>query len=210
MTGPHYGAAIWEIPLPFCRIGGIYGGFFHCNGSSCNYSVLCICGWKYFIYRDLHIFRDIPRVMKRSMLLVGAILMILGCALGLMNFLIDQQFRSGYIEIVQAYVSSKINCSFWFKCISHHHWYDDGIFSAIVFCSNHFTYRCTILTLTCTSWHYLPNKSWTWISHAPNGAQFVSLQPSVREIDFPYFKGSNHCLSCLNFIALMVITYIPS
>jgi TRAP-type C4-dicarboxylate transport system permease large subunit len=42
------------------------------------------------------------------MLLVGAILMILGCALGLMNFLIDQQVPQRLFEIVQIYVSSKI------------------------------------------------------------------------------------------------------
>jgi C4-dicarboxylate transporter, DctM subunit len=100
-------AAIWEIPLPFVVIGGIYGGFFTATEAAAITAFYAFVV-EVFIYRDLHIFRDIPRVMKRSMLLVGAILMILGCALGLMNFLIDQQVPQRLFEIVQAYVSSKI------------------------------------------------------------------------------------------------------
>jgi C4-dicarboxylate transporter, DctM subunit len=100
-------AAIWEIPLPFVVIGGIYGGFFTATEAAAITAFYAFVV-EVFIYRDLHVFRDIPRVMKRSMLLVGAILMILGCALGLMNFLIDQQVPQQLFEIVQAHVSSKI------------------------------------------------------------------------------------------------------
>jgi TRAP-type C4-dicarboxylate transport system permease large subunit len=42
------------------------------------------------------------------MLLVGAILMILGCALGLMNYLIDQQVPQTILEFVKAHVSDRI------------------------------------------------------------------------------------------------------
>jgi TRAP-type C4-dicarboxylate transport system permease large subunit len=61
-----------------------------------------------FIYRDLHLVRDVPRVMKRSMVLVGAILMILGSALGLMNYLIDQQVPQRLFEAVQQHISSRV------------------------------------------------------------------------------------------------------
>jgi len=61
-----------------------------------------------FIYKDLHLFRDVPRVMKHSMILVGAILMILGSALGLMNYLIDQQVPQRLFEMVQQQISSKV------------------------------------------------------------------------------------------------------
>ena len=42
-----------------------------------------------FVYRDISLTKDIPRVMKDSMLLVGAILMILCTAMGLTNYLVD-------------------------------------------------------------------------------------------------------------------------
>lgn len=100
-------AAAWEIPLPFVVIGGIYGGFFTATEAAAITAFYAFVV-EVFIYRDLHIIRDIPRVMKRSMLLVGAILMILGCALGLMNYLIDQQVPQRLFEIVQQHVSSRV------------------------------------------------------------------------------------------------------
>lgn len=99
-------AAGWEIPLPFVIIGGIYGGFFTATEAAAITAFYAFVV-EVFLYRDLHIIRDIPRVMKRSMLLVGAILMILGCALGLMNYLIDQQVPQMLLEIVQSQVTSK-------------------------------------------------------------------------------------------------------
>jgi tripartite ATP-independent transporter DctM subunit len=99
-------AAAWEIPLPFVVIGGIYGGIFTATEAAAITAFYAFVV-EVFIYRDLHIVRDMPRVMKRSMLLVGAILMILGCALGLMNYLIDQQVPQQLFEFVQKHVSSK-------------------------------------------------------------------------------------------------------
>ena len=43
------------------------------------------------IHRDLHIFRDCPRVLTEAGLLIGGILLILGVALGLTNYFIDAQ-----------------------------------------------------------------------------------------------------------------------
>jgi len=97
-------AEIWEIPLPFIVIGGIYGGFFTATEAAAITAFYAFVV-EVFIYRDLHILKDIPKVMRKSMLLVGAILMILGCALGLMNYLIDEQVPQKIFEIVQAQVT---------------------------------------------------------------------------------------------------------
>ena len=51
------------------------------------YSVVVTVG----VHRDLHLWRDLPRLMWQSMMLVGAILIILGMAMGLTNYLIDAQ-----------------------------------------------------------------------------------------------------------------------
>ena len=100
-------AAAWELPLPFIVIGGIYGGAFTATEAAAITAFYAFVV-EVFIYRDLHFFRDLPRVMKRSMILVGAILMILGSALGLMNYLIDQQIPQRLFEIVSQQISSKI------------------------------------------------------------------------------------------------------
>jgi C4-dicarboxylate transporter, DctM subunit len=100
-------AAAWELPLPFIVIGGIYGGAFTATEAAAITAFYAFVV-EVFIYKDLHFFRDVPRVMKRSMVLVGAILMILGSALGLMNYLIDQQVPQQLFEIVQQHVSSRV------------------------------------------------------------------------------------------------------
>ena len=100
-------AAAWELPLPFVVIGGIYGGAFTATEAAAITAFYAFVV-EVFIYKDLHLFKDVPRVMKKSMMLVGAILMILGSALGLMNYLIDQQVPQRLFEIVQQHVSSRV------------------------------------------------------------------------------------------------------
>jgi C4-dicarboxylate transporter DctM subunit len=43
------------------------------------------------IHRDLHIFRDLPRVMGECGLLIGGVLLILGVSLGFTNYLVDAE-----------------------------------------------------------------------------------------------------------------------
>ncbi|MBI5209120.1 MAG: TRAP transporter large permease [Elusimicrobia bacterium] len=93
-------AAIWEIPLPFVIIGGIYSGTFTATEAA---SIMCayVTAVEVFVYRDLRL-RDVPGVMVRSQILVGAILMMLGCALGLTNYLIDAEVPSKLFDLVSA------------------------------------------------------------------------------------------------------------
>lgn len=97
----------WEIPLPFFIIGGIYGGYFTATEAAA-VTAFYVFVVEVFIYRDLKFFSDVPRVMKESMVLVGAILMILGCAMGLTSYLIDQQVPQKLFEYISQVVSSKI------------------------------------------------------------------------------------------------------
>ncbi|MEW6061971.1 MAG: TRAP transporter large permease subunit, partial [Bacteroidota bacterium] len=97
----------WEIPLPFFIIGGIYGGWFTATEAAA-VTAFYVFVVEVFIYKDLKFFTDVPRVMKESMVLVGAILMILGCAMGLTSYLIDQQVPQKLFEYISQVVTSKI------------------------------------------------------------------------------------------------------
>ena len=99
--------AAWEIPLPILIVGGIYSGAFTATEAAAitAFYVLIV---EVFIHRDLTLRKDVPRVMRESMMLVGAILAILGTALGLTNYLIDQQVPQKLFEVVQAQVESRI------------------------------------------------------------------------------------------------------
>lgn len=101
--------AAWEIPLPFLIIGGIYGGFFTVTEAAAITAVYALIV-EVFLYKELKFFKDIPRIMRESMLLVGGILIILGTALGLTNYLIDAEIPTKILNLMQQYVSSKI----WF------------------------------------------------------------------------------------------------
>jgi len=98
---------IWELPLPFLIIGGIYRGLFTASEAASVMAFYVIIT-EVFIYRDLHLFRDIPRVAVKSMLLVGAIFMVLGTALGFTNYLIDAQIPDKIFAWLHAYVASKV------------------------------------------------------------------------------------------------------
>lgn len=99
-------AAAWEIPLPIIIIGGIYGGIFTATEAAA-ITAFYVFVVEVFVYRDLSLTRDVPRVMRESMLLVGAIIVIIGSALGLTNYLIIEEVPQKLFEFIQSYVSSK-------------------------------------------------------------------------------------------------------
>lgn len=99
--------AAWEIPLPIIVIGGIYGGLFTATEAAA-ITAFYVFVVEVFIYRDLSLFSDVPRVMKESMVLVGAILAILGVAFGLTNYLIDQEVPQQLFELVKEHIESPL------------------------------------------------------------------------------------------------------
>jgi C4-dicarboxylate transporter DctM subunit len=96
----------WEIPIPFIILGGIYWGIFTASEAAAviAFYVLII---EVFVYRDIKL-RNLPKVMIESMVLVGGILIIMGAALGLTNFLIDQQVPMRALAYMETFITSKI------------------------------------------------------------------------------------------------------
>ena len=99
--------AAWEIPLPFIIIFGIYGGYVTATEAAAitAFYVLVV---EVFIYRDLHIFHDVPKIMKESMVLVGSILVIMGLALGLTGYLTGEEIPQKILALMQNYITSKV------------------------------------------------------------------------------------------------------
>jgi C4-dicarboxylate transporter, DctM subunit len=97
--------AAWEIPLPFLIIGGIYGGKFTASEAAAIMAAYVLIT-EVAVHRDLKL-SDVPGVMTRSMMLVGAILIVLGTALGLTDYMIDAEVPSRLFELLKAHVSSQ-------------------------------------------------------------------------------------------------------
>ncbi|MBS4027186.1 MAG: TRAP transporter large permease [Ignavibacteriales bacterium] len=113
----------WEIPLPFLVIGGIYGGIFTATEAAAvmAFYVLVI---EVFIYKDLKLFSDspdgrtsVPKVMQKSMLLVGAMFIVLGTALGLTNYFIDEQIPQKLFEWIHTFIENKFTFLVLLNCI---------------------------------------------------------------------------------------------
>ena len=97
--------AAWEVPLPFLVLGGIYSGIITVMEAAA-LTALYALAVEVFIYRDIPL-RKLPGIVQESMTLVGGILVILACALGLTNYLIDAQIPMQLLGWMQQYLTSK-------------------------------------------------------------------------------------------------------
>ena len=98
--------SIWEIPLPFFVLGGIYGGFFAITEAAA-VTAMYVMIVEIFIYKEIKI-SQLPSIMRESMVMVGGILLILGVALASTNFLIDAEVPMRLFNLIQAHVTNKI------------------------------------------------------------------------------------------------------
>ncbi len=98
--------ALWELPLPLVVLGGIYSGKFAVSEAAAITAVYVLIV-EVIIYRDIG-WKDLPEIMKKSMVLVGAVLIILGAAMGLSNYLIDAEIPMQMLEFFKLHIESKI------------------------------------------------------------------------------------------------------
>ncbi|MDA0986546.1 MAG: TRAP transporter large permease subunit [Bacteroidetes bacterium] len=99
--------SIWEIPLPIIIISGIYNGWFTPTEAA-SITVVYVFIVEVFIYKDLKLTTDIPKIMVESVVLVGAIFMILASAMGLTSYFIDQEVPQKLFEVISQLITSKI------------------------------------------------------------------------------------------------------
>ncbi len=94
----------WELPLPFIVLGGIYSGELAASEAAA-VTALYVLVVTVFIKREISLSK-LPGVMADSMRLVGAILLILGAALALSNWLVDQEVPAKLFESLREHVDS--------------------------------------------------------------------------------------------------------
>jgi len=97
--------ARYELPLPPLVLGGIYSGYFAVSEAAAVTAV-------YVMVAELGLRREIPlsslpRIIRESMILVGAIFVILGLSLASTSYMIGIEMPQRLFELVSAYVSSE-------------------------------------------------------------------------------------------------------
>lgn len=95
-----------EAILPVAVLIGIYGGFVTVTEAAA-FTALYIFVIEVFIYKDLSLTKDIPNIILESMSLVGGILLILCCALGFTNFLVDEEVPMKIFALMKIYLKDK-------------------------------------------------------------------------------------------------------
>jgi tripartite ATP-independent transporter DctM subunit len=98
--------AAWEIPLPFVVLGGIYSGTFALSEAAA-VTALYVLVVEVGIRREITLTK-LPEIMRESMVLVGAILVILGVSLASTNYLIDTEVPVRLFEVIRSHIDSKL------------------------------------------------------------------------------------------------------
>ncbi len=97
--------SIWELPLPFLVLGGIYSGTFAVSEAAA-VTAMYVLIVEVFVYREIRI-SQLPGIMRHSMVLVGSILVILGVSLASTNYLVDADVPAQLFSFVKSHVDDK-------------------------------------------------------------------------------------------------------
>lgn len=103
--------AIWEMPLPFVVLGGIYGGYVAISEAAV-LTVLYVLVVEMGVYRDVK-FKDLKSITIKSSILVGGILIILGVSFGLTNTLINEEIPAKLLDFMKGHVESPLAFLAW-------------------------------------------------------------------------------------------------
>lgn len=99
--------SIWELPLPVVVLGGIYSGYFAVSEAAA-ITALYVFIAEVLINREIS-FRELPHIVRESMVLVGGILMILGVSLASTYYMIDAEVPQKLLALVASWVSSPVS-----------------------------------------------------------------------------------------------------
>jgi len=100
-------AAIWDWPILGVLIVGVYGGFVTIAEVAAVillYVVVIEC----FVLKEIDFRRQLPGIIVESAMLSGAILVILGFALGFTGYLVDEQIPDRLLKYLTTMTESRI------------------------------------------------------------------------------------------------------
>jgi tripartite ATP-independent transporter DctM subunit len=97
--------AIWEVILPVVVLGGIFSGFLALSEAAA-ITAIYVLFVEVIIHREVKV-KDLPSTIMNTVVMVGAIVVILGASLAFNSFLIDQQVPQKILGFMQVHVQSK-------------------------------------------------------------------------------------------------------
>jgi C4-dicarboxylate transporter, DctM subunit len=99
-------AAAFEIPLPFVVVFGIKGGFVTATEASA-VTAFWVLITEVFIYKDISL-KELPGVIRRSMVLVGGLIIIIGLALAFTTYLTAEDVPQRILGVMQQNIDNQL------------------------------------------------------------------------------------------------------
>lgn len=95
-----------EAILPFAVLIGIYGGFTTVTEAAA-FTALYVLIVEVLVYKDLNMFKDVPKIAVDAMSLVAAILLVLCCALAFTNWMVDEDIPLKIFDLMRTHIDNK-------------------------------------------------------------------------------------------------------
>ena len=95
----------WELLLPVVVVGGIYSGVIAVSEAAA-LSALYVFVVEVFVHREISL-RQLPDIMRQTMVLVGSIIILLGAAFAYTNYMIDAEIPNRLLDYMRDHVSSR-------------------------------------------------------------------------------------------------------
>lgn len=105
--GRAFWAAKWELSVPLIVVvlfGSGVASMVEAAAFACAYAIIVEC----FVTRDIHPIKELPGVMVKAGVLVGAVLILLSSAMGMSAYLVDAFIPDLILEWTQERIESKI------------------------------------------------------------------------------------------------------
>lgn len=98
--------SIWAVLVPFIILGGIYGGVFSPTEAAVVATVYALI-ISFFVYRSMKL-KDLPAVLKKTVLTTGTIMILMGCASAFGRVLTMEKIPTTIASFILSLTDNKI------------------------------------------------------------------------------------------------------
>ncbi|HBD92940.1 MAG: hypothetical protein A2015_13385 [Spirochaetes bacterium GWF1_31_7] len=198
---------MWEIPLPVLLFAGIYTGKLALSDAA-PFTVAYVLLVEVIIKRDIKI-KEMPEIVRKSMIIVGAILLIMCVSFAATNYIVYQEIPQKLFAAMQQFITNK----FVFLMLLNIFLLVVGcvmdIFSALVVVVPliypiAYEYNVNIVHLGII---FLANLEIGYLTPPVGMNLFISSLRFKKSIILLYKASVNFIL--ISLVTLMVITYVP-
>ncbi|OGF48735.1 MAG: C4-dicarboxylate ABC transporter [Candidatus Firestonebacteria bacterium RIFOXYA2_FULL_40_8] len=97
----------WELMIPVLILYGIFGGWTSLVEAAAFVAIYAFIV-EIFVYKDISLTKDLPKILLKCVILVGGVLVIIGVAMGFTSYIVLQQIPEVIRDWVALHISSPL------------------------------------------------------------------------------------------------------